>query len=668
MNVPANMNLSIQTLNGTANFTLTPGQTLDLGDIQATGSNFIAAALMMWNDISQTSIMLQVFVNGGPNGLTFSVDSVSWQTIPFFTFPNSPGLNHKKAVWIRESDGCITKIYAYLRRRGAGCYLPPDVSVDSLPKYTSWISALQAYNQGATIYRYASCESLSLVLANFICLRELALSSCNLSEVPDGMQFLMGLQRLDLSNNPIDHIPPSVIGLPNLSLLDMRGTSVPIEDRAGYEQQMPGVTIYWDACDGPNNGWDWTLTAGGTSMDYPTRMASLDDGAHVVVGHVGPGTSIGNTTVDSASVFVAAFDRFGRLRWLRTLNANDIRDVTMLPDSSVCIVGTYFNDLDFGNGIALPGNQWQGGFVCRYDAQGNALWAKSFDGPEDDEIVAITKRPDGSEIAIAGAFRNFVVFNDDTLQAQGNQDLFWAKLSPNGELLYRGRLYGTGNVSAKTLEFGNDGTIILAGTFDDTLYLGNSTLSQGGAFVAKFGNDCNYIWHRRSDVVESSDVAVMNDGTIIVVGAFEGTVNWDNQTLTSNGPRDGFCLQYDSDGNLNFIKRWGGGGTDAIRALTVGNDSSIYLVGDFQQTLVFSGNHNSRGLSDAFIGKIDRYGNEIRCEVVGGTGDDFGLGIGMLENGTVGVVGSYEAMAQAGPNTLTSSGNSDIFRIKLCGD
>lgn len=668
MNVPANMSLSIQTPNGTTTFSLTPGQTLDLGDIQATGSNFISSALMMWNDVGQTSFTLQVFVNGGPNGLTFSIDSLNWQSSRTFNVPNSPGLNQKMPVWIREPNGCVTKIFAYLRRRGAGCFLPAETTVESLPLYSSWMSAAQAYNDGQTIYRYASCENLNLVLANFICLRELDLSSCNLSQMPDGLQLLLGLRTLDLSNNPIDHVPPGVIGLPNLSLLDMRGTLVPVVDRAGYEQLMPGVTIYWDACDGPNNGWDWAYRGGGAAADFPTRMASLSDGSFAVVGRAGAGASIGDSTINAGAAFVAAFDRFGSLKWLRTFEANEAKDVVVLPDSSVCVVGTYFNDLDFGNGVTLPGSQWMGGFVCRFDNAGNAVWAKSFDGPDDDEIVSIGMHPDGSSLAIAGAFRNFVYFNNDTLEAVGDQDLFWAKLNPAGDVLWRRHLYGTGSVSAHAIALGSDGTVRLAGAFNDTLYMPGATLSQGGGFLVKYSDECDYLWHQAFGQAETQDMAVLNNGTCILVGAFEGSTIWAGNTLNANGSRDGFCVQYGGNGNLVFARGYGGANSDRINTLAVYNDSLIYLAGEFAGSFSFSGNNASSGASDCFVAKMDVSGNEIWCKTIGGTNGDSGYGIAILENGNVGVTGTFESQVQAGPHSISSSGDSDIFWIKLCGD
>ncbi len=669
MNVPANMNLTIQTTNGQATFTLSPGQTLNIGDIQATASNFLASALMMWNDITQTSITLQVFVNGGPPGLTFSIDSVNWQSSRIFNIPNSPGLNPKRFVWIRETNGCVTKITAYLRRMGAGCFLPMDTSIDSLPVYSTWMSAVEAYNQGQTIYRYASCENLSMVLANFICLRELDLSSCNLSQMPAGLESLMGLRTLNLSNNPIDHVPQGAIGLPNLSLLDMRGTLVPESERAGYEAQMPGVTIYWETCDGPNDGWDWAFRGGGSSADFSARIATLpDDGYFAMVGRVGAGASIGDSTVNAGAVFVGAFNRHGNLLWLRTLDANEAKDVVLLPDSSVCVVGTYFNDLDFGNGVTLEGNQWQGGFVCRFDKAGNALWAKSFDGPDDDEFVAIDGHPDGSSIAVAGAFRGFVVFGNDTLQAVGNQDLFWAELNPQGEILRTRTLTGTGDVSAATIAVGTDGTVMLAGVFSDTLNFPGAVLTQAGGFVVKYDTTGNYLWHRRSSALEFKDVAILGDGSCFVVGGFEGTADWEGNALESVGLRDGFYVHLDSNGDLILLRRIGGAGEDKINSLAVYNDSLVYFVGEHGDVFSFAGTNVSNGLIDSFVAKMDISGNEIWCKTIGGGGNDFGYGIGIMEKGNIGVAGSFESQVQAGPQNLVSSGGSDIFWIKLCGN
>jgi protocatechuate 3,4-dioxygenase beta subunit len=247
--VPAGQN-NILTINGqTLHFTLNEGDTLDVGDINGI-STLIAAGLLAWDDVNQTTLTLTVFTNGGSPPFEYSLDSLTWQSEN--VFPGLTGLAY--SVWIREPGGCVVRIETYLQRLGAGCSLPEDTLLSSLPVYTSWISALDAYNQGLPIYRYESCENIEHVAAHFVCLRELNLSNCGLTNLPESLSNLVGLEILNLAGNPLDTVPSVVFSMPNLRILDMRWTNVPVGERAGYEANLPGVTVYWETCD-ELNGW-----------------------------------------------------------------------------------------------------------------------------------------------------------------------------------------------------------------------------------------------------------------------------------------------------------------------------------------------------------------------------------------------------------------------------
>ncbi len=300
--VPAGQNLTLTSNAQTLVFSLNEGDTLDVGDVFG-GSSLIAAGLLAWDDVNQVSATLTVFTNGGAPPFEFSLDSLHWQNENVFT-----GLTaNAYSVWIREANACVARIETFLQRLGAGCLLAEGQSLDSLPRYTSWLSALEAHNQGLPVYRYASCENLGLVAANYVCLRELALSDCGLTQLPEGLSNLVGLQILNLSGNPLDTVPSVVFSLPNLQVLDMRWTNVPEEDRAGYEANLPGVTIYWEACDAPD-GWSWAKRAGGTSVDEAWGVASHADGSATVTGRFGGTADFGGTTLQSAGdydIFVA---------------------------------------------------------------------------------------------------------------------------------------------------------------------------------------------------------------------------------------------------------------------------------------------------------------------------------------------------------------------------
>jgi hypothetical protein len=458
------------------------------------------------------------------------------------------------------------------------------------------------------------------------------------------------------------------MGLPNLELLDMRGTNVPYEERPAYEQQMPGVTIYWENCDVPGNEWDWARTAGSAQNDNAFCMDSHADGGMVIAGRVGAGASVGGVQLNDGGVFVARFNRLGNPVWVRGFAANDVTGIALLPDSTVCLVGTYFNELDLGDGITLESPQWKGGFVCRLNAEGNTLWAQSFDGPDDDELVALAAAPDGSQIALLGNYRISVAFAGDTLNAAANQELYWCRLNLQGELLESQFLSGSGWIVAREIEIGADGALYIAASFGDSLFLPTDTLAGAGAVLLKYNSENNLVWHRASSDVQTHDIAVLQDGTVFLVGLFEDTADWGGVQMTSNGPRDGFLVKYSPNGMWQWNRAISATGSDDVFSISVRNDSLLYLVGTFEGTISFAGTTHTAQGTDAFFAKMTVNGTELWLRTMGGSGDDRGVCGRILDGNTIGVVGEYENSMQVGAGTLGSAGGSDVFFVKVCGN
>ncbi len=87
---------------------------------------------------------------------------------------------------------------------------------------------------------------------------------------------------------------------------------------------------------------------------------------------------------------------------------------------------------------------------------------------------------------------------------------------------------------------------------------------------------------------EAADVAIAPDGSVVVTGYFQGTATFAaNATATSQGGRDIFLAKYNSNGTLAWVKRAGGTGDDWGRGVAVAQDGSIWLTGYFSGTATF---------------------------------------------------------------------------------
>ena len=97
--------------------------------------------------------------------------------------------------------------------------------------------------------------------------------------------------------------------------------------------------------------------------------------------------------------------------------------------------------------------------------------------------------------------------------------------------------------------------------------------------------------------------------------------------------------------------------TDRGQSIATDSQGNQYVTG--QITTLYGPSPN------IFVKKYDPNGNIIWSVSAGGTGDDEGLGIAVDGTGNVYVTGYFEGTATFGSQTLTASGNNDIFVAKL---
>lgn len=173
-------------------------------------------------------------------------------------------------------------------------------------------------------------------------------------------------------------------------------------------------------------------------------------------------------------------------------------------------------------------------------------------------------------------------------------------------------------------------------------------------------------------------VAVDGAGNVYTTGYFQGTGDFDPGTgvvnLTSAGGTDIFISKLNSAGNLVWVKRIGGVGSDVARAIKVDAAGNVYTIGYFGSSTDFDpgvGSYNltNLGSNDVFISKLDASGNFVWAKQFGSTGNDMGYGMAIDAGGNVYTTGAFENTVDFDPGTnvfnMSSSGNQDIFVSKL---
>jgi Secretion system C-terminal sorting domain len=165
---------------------------------------------------------------------------------------------------------------------------------------------------------------------------------------------------------------------------------------------------------------------------------------------------------------------------------------------------------------------------------------------------------------------------------------------------------------------------------------------------------------------------------IYVTGWFEDTVDFDPgvgvTNLISNGGQDFFVQKLDANGNLLWVKSFGGTGNDRGYSVSYSGGNSFYVTGYFENTVDFDPdtgitNLTSNGGTDIFILVLNLSGDLISAKSIGGPLNDGGLSCSVDNWQSLSVTGFFSNTVDFDPNAgvhnLTSLGGLDGFVIKV---
>jgi hypothetical protein len=149
-----------------------------------------------------------------------------------------------------------------------------------------------------------------------------------------------------------------------------------------------------------------------------------------------------------------------------------------------------------------------------------------------------------------------------------------------------------GNDELRALHVSSTGRVTVVGNFTNAINFGGSAMPLvdvvgRSLFVASLDTNLTGRWAVGIDAMSANttirDVTVAPNGTVIVVGGFDGTLDFGSGSLTSSGGVDAFIAGFDDSGNLLFAARGGGPGDDYVTTTAVTSDH-VMFAGEFLET------------------------------------------------------------------------------------
>ncbi len=206
-----------------------------------------------------------------------------------------------------------------------------------------------------------------------------------------------------------------------------------------------------------------------------------------------------------------------------------IEDVAVLPGDDILLVGSHSSRVDLGGGDI--GAEVRDGFIGRLGPDGKHVWSVGARGPGKDALYLVSSLDDQDAVVVGTAGATEIRLAPLTVSTVAKASLL------------------VGRISA------TDGRAI---------------------WLQAYGEE--------QRETRPLDMIVTGAGTIVVVGRFQGTLDFgDGVSIGPADGEDGFVVEMDANGNALWATAIGGAGDDACHAVTFDEQNRLYVGGEIAE-------------------------------------------------------------------------------------
>ncbi len=353
----------------------------------------------------------------------------------------------------------------------------------------------------------------------------------------------------------------------------------------------------------------WIKQIGGTGTESMYGLALSPDYKHVYLGITFNGTTqIDGTYITSEGsndIMLVKLSNSGSLESAineayGTFNqANGFLSVD--ASGNIYMVGTFTTDVTFGDGtVKLNATAVdRQNFIAKFDASGNILWANLLESTSDLTYVR-TVTTFGSDVYISGQFSGSLILPNSTITSTNSmRDGFVAKLNSSGADYWCRRIRGSGNdIYVYRHNTDENGNVYLASyflcsqlTIDSTqtvssnLHPSNTSTGKSDMLMLKYNSNGTLQWVKKYGTTGNDKICNISSasGKFASVGSFTGSININGINLTAKGGTDACMLIGDaSNGNVTSVNTGKGKGNEESWVNIVSSTARNYFfTGEF---------------------------------------------------------------------------------------
>ncbi len=263
---------------------------------------------------------------------------------------------------------------------------------------------------------------------------------------------------------------------------------------------------------------------------------------------------------------------------------------------------------------------------------------------------------------------------------QGGSDVYLAKYSPTGYILWVKHFTGNGFDRALDIAIGPDNCPVITGTFTNQFHADNFTITAQNnsqdIFIVKTNDVGQTQWLRQEGGLGSevaNGIAIDLQNNVLLTGNFTGSSILQGQAFTSlidpftmQSSSDMFVSKYTSNGTPTWVKIGASNKNDKGTAVAVNDQLQVFVCGQFSSNFSFANQTITNSTNNVgFLAKLDNSGTFQFLETMkAGSVLPNDLAIG--NDHQVVICGDFSStMTYSNPgNTITSTYTDRMFILK----
>ncbi len=275
------------------------------------------------------------------------------------------------------------------------------------------------------------------------------------------------------------------------------------------------------------------------------------------------------------------------------------------------------NLLILGEGKSF-GHGGQDLYVAKLSLKGKLLWESNFGGQRDEFAGGIAGTNDGGVLVLG---------DSESFSKKGYKDIYIVRLDKNGKMISEKTIGGKLNDEANALTRTSDGNFMMAGSRE----IKNS--GDADFFLMKLNQNGEKIWAKTlgegyNDVLHA--IAPTPNGGIVATG----------RTRSYNSAQTDLpIMHFNKDGKLIWFKIYGFGYYDEGNALTVTKEGNYMVAG--------ATNSLGKGSYDNYVLLLNAKGKLLWSSTYGGKNRDVAHGITRTTDGGIVIVGESDSYSRS---------------------